>query len=224
MIRVAMPPEPAHHDAQVRVPGRAFLTDVPHPSTKQWNRNRYWSLVHDALYDGLGGICSYCATYTPRRRSPGVDHTSIDHFVPKGRVPELAYEWSNFRLSRSKLNTLKGNFEDVIDPYVVVDGWFRLSFSSFKLYPEPSLTQDEKLRIERTIARLELNQDDKLVEQRSRAVYMYADGQLTFAYLQRYYPLIAHEMLAQDFDVHHLPKFKQLLANPRIRNSLGLHA
>lgn len=223
MIHVEMPDPPPQYVARVRTPGEAFLAVNPHPTGKEWSGRQYWSAIHGTLYSNMNGICSYCATFTPRRRGlESVDHTSIDHFVPKARAPSLAYEWSNFRLCRARLNHRKGQHEDVIDPYVVADGWFRLSFTTFLLYPDPNLSGDEKQKINDTIARLELNQDDKLVQERLRAVYAYADGKLPRRRLRRFYPFIASEMAAQNFDGVHLPKFRDLLTNRKIRASLGL--
>lgn len=223
MIHVDMPPPPPHYHAKVRVPGDAFLATTPHPTGKQWNGRDYWSGIHGTLYSNLNGVCSYCATFTPRRRgSKSVDHTSIDHFVPKAKEPSLAYEWSNFRLCRARLNNRKGEHEDVIDPYALADGWFRLNFTTFLLYPAPNLSEDQKQKVNDTITRLELNKDDRLVQERLRAVYAYADGRLSRRRLSRFYPFIASEMAAQDFDAVHLPKFRRLLANPKIRSSFGL--
>lgn len=223
MIPVAMPaPAPQYH-AKVQVPGQAFLAATPHPAGKEWHGKNYWSAIHGTLYSNMKGICSYCATFTPRR--PGatsIDHTSIDHFVPKAKEPSLAYEWSNFRLCRARLNHRKGEHEDVLDPYVLGDGWFRLDFTTFLLYPDPNLSEDEKQRVKNTIIRLELNKDDRLVQERLRAVCAYADGQLTPRRLWQFYPFIASEIAAQDFDVVHLPRFRRLLANPKIRSSFGL--
>lgn len=223
MIHVDMPSPPPHYYMNVRTPGEMFLATNPHPTGKEWNGRQYWSKIHGALYSSLNGICSYCATYTPRRYSAAsVDHTSIDHFVLKAKNPSLAYEWENFRLCRSKLNNRKGEHDDVLDPYALANGWFRLSFTTFLLYPEPSLPESEQQKVTDTIARLELNQDDKLVQERLRAVYAYADGKLPLGRLKQFYPFIAIEMAAQNFDVTHLPKYRRLLANPRIRSSLGL--
>ncbi|PMS25284.1 hypothetical protein C0Z19_10045 [Trinickia soli] len=142
--------------------------------------------------------------------------------MPKTKDPSLAYEWSNFRLCRAKLNHRKGEHDDVLDPYVLAEGWFRFNFTTFELYPDPDLSDDDKKKVNATIVRFELNEDDNLVQERLRAVYAYADGKLTREQLTRLYPLIASEMVAQDFDVKHLPRFRRLLENPRVRDGLGI--
>ena len=54
----------------------------------------------------------------------------VDHFYPKSVRPDMAYEWSNFRLASLKLNCRKREFQDVLDPFTIEPGWFCLSFPS----------------------------------------------------------------------------------------------
>lgn len=221
MIRVHLPPAPPHYEGEVRTPGQAFLAANPHPSRSDWQRHRYWSNIHPFLYSSLRGICSYCATFTPRRsRSALVDHTSIDHFIPKSRNPALGYEWTNFRLCRVRLNNRKDNFEDVLDPCAIQNGWFRLNFTTFALLPHSGLPEDRQREVRDSIARLALNDDDAYVNERARAVYSYADGRLSIAQVARLYPFIATEIVAQNFDVAHLPTYRSALENPRLRGAL----
>lgn len=221
MIRVQVPLPPPTYETQVRVPGQAFLTANPAPTRTDWQRHRYWRHIHSDLYEQVHGICSYCASFTPRRRSPAsVDHTSIDHFVPKSRNSALAYEWANFRLCRARLNNRKADFDDVLDPYMIQDGWFRLSFMTFALSPNPTLPEERQREVRNSIARLELNSDDSYVNERARVIYSYADSKLSFAELTKRYPFIAAELASQDFDLVYLPHFKLVLANPRSRGAL----
>jgi len=221
MIRVQAPPPPPFYEARVRARGEAFLKANPFPTRDDWQRHRYWSRIHPYLHKRLRGICSYCASFTPHRRAPAsVDHTSIDHFVPKSRNRNLAYEWTNLRLCRTRLNHRKADFEDVLDPYTVQDGWFRLSFTTFVLFPDPTLPEDRQQQVRDTISRLELNDDDTYVNERALAVYSYADDRLSLTELGRFYPFIAAEMVSQDFDVAYLPQFKVHLASPRLRGAL----
>lgn len=221
MIRVVLPPPPPHFQASVRVPGQTFIAASPHPTGEEWQRHAYWRKVHSYLYTSLRGICSYCATFTPRRSgSTSVDHTSIDHFVPKSRSPGLAYEWANYRLCRARLNHRKDNNEDVLDPCAIQNGWFRLSFTTFSISPDPGLPGDQQKQVHDSIARLKLNDDDAYVNERARAIYSYADGKLSLVHLARFYPFIAAEIAFQDFDVMHLPSYRSILQNPRLRAAL----
>jgi len=222
MIHVAHPAAPGNYDADVRLRGAAFLATTPHPLSADWKAHRYWSAIHDYLHTELKGICSYCATFTPRRRSASsIDHTSIDHYTPKSIPPHTqAYEWNNFRLARARLNHRKGDFRNVLDPCAVVNGWFRLSFTTFNLYPDRTQTAAIQKQVQDTINQLELNRDDGYVTERARAVYGYADRKLLMPELTRMYPFIASEMVAQDFDNVHLPRFAAQLARPQIRQVL----
>lgn len=219
MIRVQLPAAPVDYEAKVRNPGHAFLAANPHPTGDAWKAHRYWNRTHGYLYAQLRGICVYCSAYTPRRPSAkSVDHTSIDHYVPKSRGNHLqAYEWTNFRLCRARLNNRKADFEDVLDPCTIQGGWFQLNFTTFALLPDPALAAGLQQQVLDSIDRLRLNDDDAYVNERARAVYGYADKKLPFAELSRRYPFIACEMVAQDFDLAHLPRFRAALANPRIR-------
>lgn len=218
MIRVSLPPPPDNYESQVRAPGQTFLSINPHPTRSDWQQHRYWSAIHNYLYGRLNGICAYCSTFTPQRHEPAsLNHTSIDHFVPKSVNHALAYEWTNFRLCRERLNNRKSSFQDVLDPCAIQNGWFRLNFTTFALSPDPGLPANRQQQVRDTLGRLQLNLDDAYVNERAQAVYRYADNQLNFATLARYYPFIAIEMLAQKFDEMHLPRFQVELAKPRIR-------
>lgn len=176
MIRVAPPSVPEDFDRNVRQPGLTFLAQNPRPTNALWKKHRYWMHVHQELYESLSGICSYCSSFTPRTSgNSGLDHTSIDHFTPKSRDHILAYEWSNYRLCRSRLNNRKGDHSDVIDPYITENGKFRLNFKTFYVVPDASASHREKQQIEESINRLELNDDESYINERARVVYAYAD-------------------------------------------------
>lgn len=212
MIPVALPNTPVNFEARVRQPGLAFLTTTLHPTHAEWNAHNYWSRVHGELYAGHAGICVYCASWTPRRHGTGgIDHTSIDHFVPKSRLPREAYNWTNFRLSRSKLNQRKDRFEDVIDPCALQPGLFRLDFTTFLIQPAPGIPAASRDRVRDTVDRLGLNSDNQYVIERARAIYRYVAGRATFAEITRRYPFIAAEMLAQQFDAVLRPAFQAAL-------------
>lgn len=213
MIRVSLPPPPPRYEAEVHRPGLAFLATTPNPTRNEWGMHRYWSNVHSDLYRWHKGVCSYCASWTPRTaRRGGLDHTSIDHFVPKSRNTRLAYTWENFRLVRAKLNHRKADFQDVIDPLVIQNGWFQLSFTTFLIKSDSSLAPSIRTQVDSTIDRLELNRDRAYVNERARAVYKYSAGTLPFGELERLYPFIALEIQAQNFDSVMKSKVQAVLA------------
>lgn len=119
MIPVAPQPEPQGFDSGVRQRGKSFLAANP-GATKLPN---YWKNTATDLYTAYKGICASTCMYFV---APG----SVDHFVPKSRRPDLAYEWSNYRLALPQVNSYKGDSVDVLDPFVVPEGWFILDFPS----------------------------------------------------------------------------------------------
>lgn len=214
--------QPANFGSRVKAPGLGFLARQPHPTRRDWARHAYWQRIHKYLYRSLSGICSYCASYTPRRAAGGQpDHTSVDHFVPKAvGNHEQAYDWSNLRLCRARLNRRKNSYRDVLDPCTIGQRWFQLDFISFYLHPDLSLALSDQQSINATINRLELNSDDQYVDERARVTYLFADGKITLAQVDSMYPFIASEMKAQDFANAYLPQFKKALTSPQLRSAL----
>lgn len=211
MIRVARPKAPPDYPTKVKVPGERFLRRFPHPTRKQWHHHSYWRNIHQELYNSLNGICSYCASWTPRSSSNvAVDVTSVDHFIAKSRVPPEAYEWTNFRLCRSRLNNRKSDFDDVMDPYEIQNGWFLLEFSTFLIKPDVQLPVFVAHHVRLTIDRLQLNTDRDYVEQRIAVIRAYTEGKMSFAIVTARYPFIAQQMIAQNFDINFRPRLKAL--------------
>ena len=204
MIRVTQAPEPASFDAQVRIPVAAFLAAHPRPTRIHWTGNDYWRLAHTDLYAAYRGICSYCASWTPRSPRAGLDSTSVDHFTPRIHAPNLAYEWANMRLCRRRLNRRKNSFQDVQDPFTVGSRWFRLDFTSFLIRPAPSLAPADAAQVTSTITRLGLNSDRDYVDERIAVIRMYCQGHLTRNQVRARYPFIHAEMRSQNFDLNFL--------------------
>jgi len=192
VIPVALQPEPANFNAKVRLPGRQFLRRTPHPTRKQWSKNNYWNKSIQDLGAAYGDICAYCAEWIP----PITGACSVDHFVPKSSRPPLAYEWSNFRFAASRYNNLKGDFTDVLDPFSLSADWFILDFTSLQEKPNDILGAAEKLSVQKTLDRLQLN-DQRAIDSRERWIDAYANGEITFDFLRRTAPFIAYELERQ---------------------------
>src|SRR5688572_21693675 len=105
MIPVHLQIEPNDFDRKVRKPGEIFLASKPSPKYNEWRGKEYWRLCLSELYEAYSGVCAYCAQWIPLET--GV--ATVDHFEPKATAPGLAYEWNNYRLAASKLNSRKGN-------------------------------------------------------------------------------------------------------------------
>lgn len=203
MTPVAEPPD---FQRKVRAPGTAFLRTTPRPTAPEWHRNDYWRRALGDLFTAYKGICAYCASWTLRSgRSTSPEDSTVDHFVPKSVFPTQAYEWANFRLCRSRLNMRKANHQDVLDPFTLTPGWFKLDFRTFRLVPNPSLSTGDRTRVMTTIDRLELNTDADYVNERIGAIREYCLGSATLVQLGRRYPFLAGEMTAQNFDAKFLP-------------------
>ncbi len=120
----------------------------------------------------------------------------MDHFRPKGRYPNLAYEWSNYRLALDLVNNNKGNSEAVLDPFVVQNGWFILDKASLWVQPEPTLSAAILTRVQSTINVLKLNHA-RLVNIRFQILRGYIDGKQRLDSIEEKYPFIAAEIRRQ---------------------------
>jgi hypothetical protein len=123
---------------------------------------------------------------------------SLDHFLPKIQHPTQAYEWSNYRLASPRLNSHKSDNPDVLDPFRILQDWFVLNLTNFFIEPNVNLDPRYEVQIRRTIDVLRLNTDDIFVSNRIRVLVEYAYDLLTFEFLRRNYPFIAHELERQN--------------------------
>lgn len=190
MIPVRPEPEYPEFDSEVRRPGRAFLKNNPHPSNRDFRSHAYWRKAAGHLKAAYSSLCAYTSLHL-------VDVSSVDHFRPKTKYPNLAYEWSNYRLARQKINQRKGDAEDVIDPFQVKSGWFVLDLPSCLIRPGDGLNQRARDRVNATIATLKLNADDHLVQERCDWLTELAQGEVTLNFLNRRYPFLAVEVRRQ---------------------------
>lgn len=218
LIPVTLPPPPPHYIPKVREPGEVFLRLNPRPQSRDWSNQNYWRFIHSYLYKSLGGICVYCASWTPRRNasSVGTDSTSIDHFVPKSINPQKAYDWNNFRLCRTRLNNRKGEHTDVLDPCAMTTRCFRLDFSTFRIKPTNGLSASLEAKVKSTINRFQLNDDADYVAQRIQVIRDYSLGMVPIERLRTKYPFIAEEIVTQDFDLKFRDRLEKFFKNPTI--------
>ena len=194
--------EPLTFHEKVRQPGKGFLKNNPNPKT--WKNREYWQGCIAELYDAYEGICAYCVEWIPETTGD----PTVDHFIPKSIRPELAYEWTNFRLACLRFNRWKQNFQDVLDPFSIGSEWFLVQFPSLQLRPNPTLSLHQKAQINATIARLRLN-GPICIKSRNRWIKYYCQSKFDFDYLKRHAPLIARELERQDI----IDKIKQMM-NP----------
>lgn len=192
MIRVTAAPEPTSFNANVRVLGNTFLQVNPNPSSKEFGLHSYWKTVTGELFIAYRKTCAYsCSPIWVRTAA------TVDHYRPKALHPDQAYEWSNYRLSRFKMNSNKGTNPAVLDPFLVEDHWFEVDFPSCLVKPGAGLAPDIHTRVVETIKCLRLNDDDELVDERAERMVELTKGEINFAKLSREYPLLAKEVTRQ---------------------------
>jgi len=189
MIPVAPKPEPASFNGKVRTPGNAFLASVPHPTSKQFKKKPFWKAALPDMKVAYSDVCAYSSFWMP-------GSSSVDHYLPKSLRPDLAYEWTNYRLAHEKINANKGDSTDVLDPFTIQLGWFVLDIATLWIRPEAALQTKLKADVQKTIEVLKLN-DDQWVQIRFEVFTSYINGDLRLAYVQRYYPFIATEIQRQ---------------------------
>lgn len=190
MIRVAKRPEPTNFDKNVRQPGKKYLSSVKVPKFEKAN---FWKFAASDLHEAYDKVCSYSCFYLTNWGG-----CSIDHFLPKSRYPAQAYEWSNYRLANQRINSYKGNSEEVLDPFVIQDGWFVLDFPSCLVKPGEGLDAKTLQKVTKTIDILRLNRDDNFVQERCDLMTSFADGEVTLAFMQKRCPFLAKEITRQN--------------------------
>lgn len=193
MIRVAATPEYPGFDAEVRQPGAAFLHQCPAPNSKDFGKKNFWSRAGKELHAAYGGVCAYTAMYL-------TEQGSVDHFLPKNTYPQLAYEWSNYRLASGRVNNAKSNQANILDPFLLQDDWFFLDLPSCMLKASPTLGRALRSQVNNTINGLKLNSDDYYAQERCNILIEYATGEITLGFLERRYPFLAKEVARQALD------------------------
>jgi len=192
MIHVDPKPEPPDFDREIRRPGKAARTKNSQALPDLWRK------CLQQLWEAYDGVCAYLAVRIP----PGVGARTVEHLAPKKKTPDLAYEWSNYRLVCSLMNSRKGQLEDVLDPFEIEDGWFVLELSSLEALPHPDLKPALRAQVQRTIDRLKLN-DLECIAARAEhyAAYIEHVGDpklgIPFGQLRRWNPFVAMELLRQ---------------------------
>jgi hypothetical protein len=196
MIHVDQKPEPADFDEEVREPGLAFLKSRSGSGKVDWKGREYWRLAIPHLRKAYSSICAYTCHWI----SVDTGSQTVEHFLPKSKHSDLAYDWANYRLVCSRMNGRKGDHEDVLDPFLVRDGMFQLIFPAMLVRPCEDLSSDEKEAVEKTIARLKLNDDETSVRARLRYVLLYCSGDITLRFLGQHAPFIAKELARQGLE------------------------
>lgn len=189
MIHVTAQPEPASFNVEVRQKGLAWLRKkniaLDQPLPPKTTIEPYWRHCLDDMHASYNGCCAYLAVFFERVNGGG----SVDHFIAKSQRADLAYEWSNYRLACSRMNSRKREYDDVLDPFEVQDGWFRLEPVSGKVFPNPELPDEQQQAVKATIERLGLD-DAGHREMRARHYQEYRQGLYTGEFLKKRSPFV----------------------------------
>ena len=187
MIPVTRQPEPARFDNLVRQPGRALLDrSIPQRSREF---SPYWREIDEDIYRAYGGICAYTCIYL-------VADATVDHFLPKLKFPNLAYEWDNYRLASSSANQKKGDQVGILDPFSVRREWFALDFPSCLVAIGLQMPERMKNQGKTSIRRLGLNDYDS-AQFRLGVIEQYWKRRLNRNMLRDMYPFIFNELERQ---------------------------
>lgn len=211
MIRVLPAPEPADFDEKVRQPGLSAIAELvgeeplrkrPGPKREKIAERREdippaafppcWTDALDDLLDAYHRICSYVCVYIEKVTGAA----SVDHLIPKSQAWDQVYEWSNYRIACSLMNTRKGATSEVLDPFDVQDGWFALELVGFQIVPGEMLDASTRERVLATIGTLKLN-DRACCELRGEYASDYLAGEIKLSYLRRRAPFVARELQRQ---------------------------
>jgi uncharacterized protein (TIGR02646 family) len=189
MIPIIKRKAPKNFNEKVKQPGLKWLKTLGHPpKNNEWANHDYWTKYNEELYNAYSGICAYLAIYFDFVTGA----SSTDHFIPKSKKPQLAYEWSNFRLSCLGANRRKGT-KTILDPFTIQKNTFFINFLNGRIYPNPKLSQKEKKLAEETIIALQLD-DEKTRKMRRKHFQNYRKKEYSKDWLQKNSPFVYQEM------------------------------
>lgn len=202
MIPVAQQPEPTlrddgfDFDAKVRRLGNRWLAKhgvlLTEPLPPGLKPKAYWRDCLDQLHSKYGGVCAYLCVYIERE----VGGASVDHFVAKSLRADLTYEWSNYRLAATTMNSRKREFADVLDSFDIQQDTFHVNFADGSITPNPALPADCRQRASETVRRLGLD-EQPCRKLRLRWFTDFADRQISVDYLRRHSPFVWYEASRQ---------------------------
>lgn len=211
MIRVIPAPEPAAFDETVRKRGLRAIAEMvgekpPRAAGRRFTKLAderglippnsfppFWTEALDDLKTAYSFICAYSCF----RIHEVTGAASVDHMVAKSKAWDRVYEWDNYRLACSRLNSRKNDFFDVLDPFDVQDDWFHLELVGFQVQPNSDIADSAiRTKIQNTIDRLRLN-DSILLNRRISDAELYWSGDISLKHLERESPFVARELRRQ---------------------------
>lgn len=211
MIPVVLAAEPETFETLVRTPGLraidelAGIPDLPkrkgRPREAIASRREdipahkfpaYWTEALPELRTAYRHICSYVCVYI----EPITGAASVDHMLPKSLAWDEVYEWHNYRLACSLMNSRKKDYQDVLDPFDIADDWFQMELVGYQVIARVDLDAAVKEQVQATLTRLKLNDADCL-KLREDYAENYFQGHISLDYLRRRAPFLAREIERQ---------------------------
>ena len=192
MIHVLQHPEPPEFAALVSAPGANWLALHPVRKTKE-AMPPHWRKGMPQLQKAYKGICAYFCCYV----KPATGGSSTDHYAAKSKQRSDTYAWANYRFACTRMNSRKRDSADVMDPFLLADGWFELYFPTMRVRASAHLLPADLKKVRATTRRLNLNSPECRSE-REEAWSNYIEG-APAAQLVRYAPFIALEAVRQGF-------------------------
>lgn len=208
MIRVELAQKPVEFDTKVRQPGlRAIAEMVGEPNLpKRRGRKReviadsrdaipadkfpaYWTEALPELLEAYGRVCAYMSFYIERVTGAA----SVDHMLPKSVSWNEVYEWRNYRLACSLMNSRKNDYRDVLDPFEIEDDWFRIELVGYQVIPANDLPEEIEQRVQATIDRLKLN-DYECLKLREEYAEAFQKNDISLNRLRQRAPFLAREI------------------------------
>ncbi|WP_434391089.1 hypothetical protein [Melittangium boletus] len=209
MIPVVPAPEPPHFDTQVRQKGLSAIDELVgrKPRLKRKGPRRakivnreadipsekfppFWRDVLPDMLEAYQRRCAYLALHIEH----ATGNPSVDHVLPKSRVWDQVYEWSNYRLCAARINASKNDLMSLVDPFEVAEGWFALEFVAFQVRRGPHAPPEKAAQIDATLPLLNL---PECLKARGEYVTCYENGDIGLAYLERRAPFVASELRRQ---------------------------
>lgn len=209
MIPVQLAAEPATFDAKVRRRGDDAMLELTGriPSKPRRGRPRkvvarrrdqipsgdfppYWRDVLPEMRTLYASRCAYLAMYL----EPATGSPTVDHVIPRSRNWRLVYEWSNYRLAASLVNSRKNDLETVLDPFTIAPETFALDFTTLEVTAGAVGRQLPVLELATTLSIL--NAADCCL-QRAEYVDAYRAYDISLRWLERRAPFIAQELRRQ---------------------------
>lgn len=196
MIPVKPKPEPATFQKTVRQKGLAWIhksgLDPALPVPRGTKIPSHWTKCLDDLWSAYDEVCAYVCLHIPKITGA----KSVEHFAPKSKRLDQAYEWSNYRLVCARLNSRKRDFEDVLDPFTLKKDTFLVDFVTGRIVLSSALSAAKRAAAKDTVDRLKLDEPD-LRKQRLADLDKALDGDWSVKELKKVSPFVWYEAKRQ---------------------------